>query len=139
MRALPVNRNLLLRQLNQVRVAFEMPEITEIQKGVKSQPTHCPIAMSLRNGWTVYAEQCETRFTWTGDLSEMPDLTKIVKALKRIPWVTGAEIMWAENDEQQNSIWFDNSRTMTNFIERFDDGELDEFARDWYPNEIPKA
>lgn len=132
----PVNFNLLLRQLNQIRVAFEMPEIAEISPGVQSEANDCPIAISLRDGWHAEVMGAYTEFTWSGHRHEMPAIEPIVKALKQIRWIKKVEIT-SDYNGKPKGIVITNSAMMTNFIYRFDSGDFKDLVLGPQPKQTP--
>lgn len=52
----PVNFNILLEQVNRIRMALAIGEgkITELPKGIIGHPQQCVLARALSNGWTAH-------------------------------------------------------------------------------------
>jgi hypothetical protein len=119
----PVNFKILLRQLNAIRVAVGIGDgtLTEMPKGRPNNASTCPIAMALSNGWQAHVSDhvSLTRF----DRKREIDPNKIVRALRNAGFrVSGARTGGTYCNEVVIAI--DLTKTMENFIYRFDEREF---------------
>lgn len=109
----PVNFNILLRQINAIRAATHRPAITEMPKGVLGDAVECPIANALANGWD--AEVVTARV----DLFRGHDCrpaNEVAAGIRK----AGFKVVYEEDD----GVSFVPSITMRNFIDRFDNEEF---------------
>jgi hypothetical protein len=126
----------LLRQLNAIRVAFDNAPLTELVKGDMGDTQRCPIAMSLANGWepNVGDEITMTNragFTRHEGIAICRKLTQA--GFKCVLYDAWGYSMYPKNeqyeDDPPNNIQIQITKTMDNFITRFDNGEFESLIK----------
>lgn len=117
----PVNRNILLRQINFVRAAANMALLKKIPKGVKSAIYECPIANALSNGIKAEVDGTEIVLEFPRNTSK-DKLEAVAKKLRQL--FEKVEVLHDELKWDKPKISFIPSKTMSNFISRFDNGEF---------------
>jgi hypothetical protein len=125
----PVNFNILLKHVNAIRVACEIGDsLSEMPPGRIGDTSRCPIARALSNGLTPIVGGTTVTLTARVGGEKRYDFDAIAKALRQAGFRRWIEIGDRYNVKQggyvQCSISFQMSKTMINFIERFDDNEF---------------
>jgi hypothetical protein len=112
----PVNLNLLLNQINSIREALAIGEgkLDELPKGEPGAAHHCVIAKALSNGWE--AEVSDYIVLLHENRDDAIDFKALAKALRK----RGFKV----EDVGWDFIKISPTKTMDNFIERFDSGDF---------------
>lgn len=124
MHAKPVNFTILLEQVNRIRLALAVGEgkLEQLPKGRKGDPHMCVLARALSNGW---------KAGWKADVSNdeiclcnyhlsSEGLDRSVEALCNVGFK-------AKIDKRHPcKIVFPPTKTMVNFIFRFDQGDFED-------------
>jgi len=148
----PINFKTLLRQINAIRVACQIGDsLHEMPQGVIGNETQCPIARALSNGLHVEVSSTIEIEVKRGQDASRYDFQEIKRVLRAAGFI-GFEIytrnkrdengdyVYGENgelvdDDEEYGISFHASKTMDNFIQRFDAGEFKNLIEGYDPNE----
>lgn len=119
----PVNFKILLDQVNNIRMALAIGEgkLEELPRGFPKHDEQCVLARALSNGWKA-AVSDTIKLSNTKITREQHDAC--VKALKSLGFRVVDECHARNGRLRIQLIAIEPSRTMANFIERFDDGDF---------------
>ena len=129
----PINFTMLLKQVNALRNAVDgMEPLPGIPKGEVLESSDCPIARALSNGVRAEVDWDEIIFTYPRTTTE-DELKAAVERIKK----AGFKM---HNDEDGNiftlrrfakQIRVQPTKTMANFIIKFDVEDLTEYIEGW--------
>lgn len=123
MRKGPVDRKVLLRQINRLRVAVNNEPINEIPKGEIGGSLSCPIAIALKNGIEPRVNSGLVSLSYSPKPEE-DELKKIVHRLK----AAGFRAVEVRYGVFTTDVRLKPTQMMLNFIDRFDNGEFQDLV-----------
>jgi hypothetical protein len=112
----PVNFNILMRQINAVRAATHLDPLEKMPKGEVGVTNACPIARALSNGIRADVES-HSIYLYSDNDNDIA-WNEIATNLRR------AGMKEVELSYDANGISFATTKTMENFIQRFDNDEF---------------
>lgn len=115
----PVNFKLLLDQVNKIRLALAIGEgkLEKLPPGKMHELTQCVLARALSNGWVAEVDPERIRFSIPGKEFEI-DWEEIGRSLSRLGFTCKVDPF--------NEIDLTCTKTMKNFIYRFDEEQFPE-------------
>lgn len=125
----PVNFGILLDQTNRIRQALAIGEgiLPELPKGIIGNGQQCVLARALSNGWTTSVDSSEIVFRHKK--LKVADFQRCAHALRQLGFI--AEYLAPDNDAsayREHIISMRPTKTMSNFILRFDEGDFPELV-----------